>query len=355
MTRRGIVQGVVLAAMLVVAALIAVPQPTDESGPGGTLALERFLQRMGLEVRSEQEPPDRGTYVLLRDLRTEEQAERLLSWVVEGGRLVVAEPGSSLLAEAGLQPRQSIGSSRPEVLHPACVAPEIAGVEALAVAPDDAGFSGLPTRAIGCFPGDDHDPFLVVVPRGSGTIIGLGGVSPLTNEFLRTEGNAALALRLVGSGGPVVFGPPVPSGFGAGKGLWASLPSRAKGAAVVLVLAAGLFAVSRGRRLGRPVQEEPLVVVPASQLAQAAANLYRNAGAAGHAGALLRRAAAWRLAGRFGLRGADPEAVGRVLVADGMRDALDVLDRPDPRDDDELVALGRDVARVEAAAGRDLR
>jgi uncharacterized protein DUF4350 len=354
MSRRGILLGALLVALLAVGAILSVPQGTND-GPGGTLALERFLKGMGVDVRSGETPPERGTFFLLHDLREASEAGALLSWVSGGGRLVVAQPDSEVLAAAGVTPSSPIGSRAPEVLRPGCVAPEAAGVEALAVDPREAGFSDLPPRAVGCFPGPSGEPFLVVVPRGSGEVVGLGGPSPLTNELLAAQKNAAWVLRLFPGDGPVVFGPPLPAGMGEGRGLWGSLPAGAKAVAAVLMLAALLFAAARGRRLGRPVDEEPLTVIPASQLAHAAANLYRNARATGHAGGLLRGAAAWRLARRLGLPSADPGSVGDALARDGLPYGPEVLGGSGPRDDDELVALGEQVARLEAAAVRDLR
>lgn len=365
------VAGLVLAALVVVTGVLSVwlqGSGESESGPGGTLALMRFLSRMDVPVSSAEDPPRTGTFVLLRDLRSPEEARPLLSWVSNGGRLVVAEPESSILevmAEAsgktlgkasGLEPGRPIGNSRPEVLEPGCVAPEAVGVRRLVVAPTDAGFS-TPASAVGCFPGRSGS-FLVVAPRGSGSVVVLGGRSPLTNELLREGDNAVLALRVLqgSEAGPVVFGPPAPAGFGQGKGLWESLPARAKAAAAGLALALVLFAVARGRRHGKPVLEEPLTVIPSSQLAQAAAGLYRNARAAGHAGSLLRHAAAWRLARRLGLPDADPAEVRKALSADGrVEAAAAVLDGPDPAGDGDLVALGRDLAELEAAAVRELR
>jgi uncharacterized protein DUF4350 len=360
-TGRRRLAGLVLAGLVVVTGVLSVwlgRPDSSEEGPEGTLALMRFLPRMGVAVSSAETPPRTGTFVLLRDLRTPREARSLLSWVSKGGRLVVAEPESGVLeamGEASAPVEEgAIGSHRHEVLQPGCIAPEVVGVRRLVVAPSDAGFS-TPAAALGCFPGASG-AFLVVAARGSGSVVALGGRSPLTNELLREGDNALLALRLFAASGPVVFGPPAPAAFGQGKGLWASLPARAKAAAAGLVLALVLFAIARGRRLGKPVLEEPLTTIPSSQLVQAAAGLYRNARAAGHAGALLRRAAAWRLAHRLGLPDADPSEVRRALAADGRLDAdAAVLDGPGPAGDDELIALGQDLAELEAAAVRELR
>ncbi|MGH2687244.1 MAG: DUF4350 domain-containing protein, partial [Actinomycetota bacterium] len=293
--------------------------------------------------------------------RDDEQAADVLSWVEGGGRLVLADPYAATAAAAGVEPLRSAGRS---VLAPGCVAHEAAGVDRLTVSPTDIALS-LPPEGVGCFPAG-QGPFLGVVPHGQGTVVVLGGASPLTNELLLRTGNARLALRVLAPVdgcpggtpvcGPVVFGPPVPAGFGEALGLWTSLPARAKVVAAGLGLALVVFTVARGRRLGRPVLEEPLTVIPAGQLAHAASGLYRNARAAGHAGTLLRDAAAWRIARRLGYPAADPGEVRRLLEADGrLGEAPGILGAPPPRDDTELLELGEGLARLEAAAVEELR
>jgi hypothetical protein len=333
----------------------------DGTGPGGTVALERFLGRMGADVSSAEQPPERGVFVLLADFRDEEQAASVLSWVEGGGRLVLAHPYAATASAVGVEPGGPIGRS---VLGPGCVAPEAAGVDRLTVSATDSGLE-LPPEAVGCFAAGG-DPFLGVVPHGHGTVVALGGASPLTNELLLQTGNARMALRAFAPAegcpagtpvcGPVVFGPPAPAGFGQALGLWASLPARAKVVAAGLALAFVVFALARGRRLGRPVVEEPLTVIPASQLAHAASGLYRNARADAHAGTLLRDAAAWRISRRLGFPTADAGEVRRLLEADGrLGGAPGILGAPPPRDDTELLELGEGLARLEAAAVEELR
>jgi hypothetical protein len=333
----------------------------DGTGPGGTVALERFLGRMGADVSSGERPPERGVFVLLADVRDEEQAADVLSWVDRGGRLVLADPYAATASAAGVEPGGPVGRS---VLSPGCVAPEAAGVDRLTVSDHERGLE-LPPEAVACFPSGE-DPFLGVVPYGRGTVVALGGASPLTNELLLRTGNARLALRAVAPAegcpagtpvcGQVVFGPPAPAGFGQALGLWASLPPRARVVAFGLGLALVVFAAARGRRLGRPVVEEPLTVIPASQLAHAASGLYRNARAVAHAGTLLRDAAAWRISRRLGFPTADAGEVRGLLEADGrLGEAPGILGAPPPRDDTELLELGEGLARLESAAVEELR
>jgi hypothetical protein len=363
-----IVGAVVFLVALLVAGAVAVvwlgTRDPVEAGPGGFLALKRFLGSMGAEVSSEDGPPEHGVFVLLSDFRGREEAASVLSWVEGGGRLVLADPHSATAEVLSVAAGGLIGPAREESLQPGCVAPEIVGVGEVTVDSSDVGLE-LPPEAVGCFPGRGG-PFLGIVPHGKGSVVVLGGASPLTNEMLLRSDNGLLALRSFAPAagcrpagtvcGPVVFGPAIPAGFGEGKGLWASMPPRAKAVAAGLTLALVLFAAARGRRLGKPVLEDPVTVIPASQLAHAASGLYRNARAAQHAGTLLRDAAAWRISRRLGFPTADPGEVRRLLEADGrLGDAAGILDAPAPRDDIELIELGGRLAELEAAAVKELQ
>src|SRR2546423_13313021 len=103
----------ILAALVLVTVLVAGPAPGGERGPHGTLALRRFLSRMGLDVRIGDAPLEavRGpsVFVLLTDLRTPAEARDLIAWVRSGGTLVVADPASATLATAGIGPGARVG------------------------------------------------------------------------------------------------------------------------------------------------------------------------------------------------------------------------------------------------------
>jgi hypothetical protein len=104
--------------------------------------------------------------------------------------------------------------------------------------------------------------------RGSWTPGGLlvrrGGValladsSPLQNARLADADNAAFALDLAGRG-PLIFAESA-HGYGAARGL-AALPGRAKGALVILLVAALALMLARGRRFG-PVEADARELPP---------------------------------------------------------------------------------------------
>ena len=87
---------------------------------------------------------------------------------------------------------------------------------------------------------------------GRGRIVLLADSSPLQNRLLGEADNAAFALALSGRG-PLTFVESV-HGYGPQRGL-AALPARFGWALIGLLLAALVFMVARGRRLGPPERE----------------------------------------------------------------------------------------------------
>jgi hypothetical protein len=373
MRRRWILLGIA-GALVVVVALLSGPASSDERGPHGTLALRRYLVAMGLSVRNADTPPDGpGVFVVLTDLRDPGQAGDLVSWARGGGTLVVADPQSATAAAAGVGAVGRVGhyAFGPARLDPACATPEIAGVRTLAVDAADSVLASDP-GGVGCFP-ISGGSFAVTTPLGSGKVIVLGGVSPLTNALLGHDDNAAFAIGVFGSGGPVVFGPPVPPGSAASKGLIGSLPPAARVVLGQLVVALGVFALVRGRRFGRPTFEQVPSPVASGELVHAVARLYRSARARAFAGDVLRRGTRRRLRSRLGL-GPEPPTGTQPGTAPGMQpgsppgisaavdEALSstvaqlsgsspdrvqrLLGGPGPTTDEELIALGRELEEL---------
>ncbi|HEU5002646.1 MAG TPA: DUF4350 domain-containing protein [Actinomycetota bacterium] len=344
---------VAVAAVVVGAVVLAGPGPSADSGPQGTLALRRLLAGMGLTVRTANRPPaGGGIFVLLADLRTGAQAHNLLGWVQDGGTLVVADPGSTTLGQAGLGPTARVGhySFGPPKVAPGCITPETAGIRSIAVDPADFALEAAP-GAVACFP-ISGGAFELAQPLGQGRLIALGGFSPFTNALLDNASNAAFAVELFGSApGPVVFGPPFPPGAPPPPSLWHLLPLWAKALVFQVVLALVAFAAVSSRRFGAPAVERLPSPVPASELVEAVGRLYRSSRAVGFAGDTLRSFTVRRIQRRFGAgRGApDVEALAaQVSGAAGMD--LDTVRRllggPPPSDDAELIALGRDLEEL---------
>lgn len=339
--------------VLLGAVVLAGPGPSPDTGPQGTLALRRLLAGMGLSVRTADRPPSGGgVFVLLADLRSDQQAGELLGWVQDGGTLVIADPGSMTLGQAGLQPTARVGhySFGPPTVAPGCVTPETVGIAALAIDPADQVLGAVP-GAVACFP-ISRGSFELTKPLGQGHLIALGGVSPFTNALLNKADNAAFAVQLFGSaGGPVVFGPAVPPGAAPPPSLWHLLPPWAKAVLIQIVLALVAFAAVASRRFGAPVVERLPSPVPASELVDAVGRLYRSSRAVGYAGDTLRRFTVRRLQRRFGAGPGAPDVgvlAAQVSRAAGMDlDAVrELLGGPAPSDDAGLIALGRDLEEL---------
>jgi hypothetical protein len=357
MSRRGVLSFVVLGAILILGAFLAGPRaaaPLGSSpGPEGTLALRRFLAGMSLEVAEGDTPANRNdTFVLLRDLRTPDEAGPILDWVSRGGRLVLADPQSFIAAALGiLQERPIGGFALRRTLAPSCEADEAADVERIAILASDLILRARAGNATTCFR-HGGGAFQVTVAVGDGEVVVLGGYTPLTNELLRREDNAAYAYRLAGGRKRVVFGEALPPGAAAGRsgGIWEALPSAARVGLVQVLVAAALFAVARGRRLGRPVIEQPLAPIRAGELVRATGRLYRSARAAGFAGDLLRRRASARLQRRLGVSpaaGSEP-LVRAVASSRGEPEerARAALAGPEPVNDEELMALANELDEI---------
>jgi hypothetical protein len=350
-----------LALVLIATVVVSGPGPNAGTGPQGTLALERLLARMGLRVEHADSPPaGAAAFVLFSDLRTTPQADALLNWARDGGTLVVADPSSAILSEAGFATDGNVGnySFGPATLRPGCAVPEAAGVRTLAVDAGDSVLDASDAGVTGCFP-VSKATFELSEPMGSGRLVALGGMSPFTNALLLQDSNATFAVDLLGSaGGTVVFGSPAPPGA-VPAGTWASLPLVAKVVLIQILIALLAFAALRARRFGRPVAEHLPAPVPASELVDAVGRLYRSSRATAYAGDTMRHFTLRRLAARIGGGGSsaplDPEALSSTLAELSGRTPEDVhrlVAGPPPANDEELIALGRGLEELRQQIGR---
>jgi hypothetical protein len=331
--------------ILVLIGLLVVLMPRAESGES-TIALRRFLAGSGADVSEGGPPPSPGgTFVLLHDLRTREEARSLLDWAATGGRLVVADPASGVVALAGAEAGEPIGLLGAQTLEPACLAEEVVGVRRIVARASDRTLRGTPF--VSCFEG-----LALVRAYGRGSIVLLGGFTALTNEHLRAADNALFALRIAGQGSRVVFGPPTPPQGGPTSGIWATLPDRTKAMIVAIVAATMAFAAVRGRRLGMPVVEEPIAPIPASELVRATSRLYRRGRTLGHAARLMREGTRARIGRRFGVEGRDHELPAIAAKATGISPERveEALAGPEPTTDEGLIRLGSLLAEVETRA-----
>jgi hypothetical protein len=272
------------------------------------------------------------------------------------GRLILVAPDSPALSAVTDQVQRT-GSVPVAAREPDCgeEAATAAGVAELG------GRTYRPTSGgTGCYDAEDGSPLVLARTTGGSRLVVLGDGVPLTNARLAEEGNAALALNLLGADGGadrVLWLVPSPGGAAAGDdqlSLTDIVPSWVRPAAVQLLVAALLAALWRGRRLGPPVTEPLPVVVRAAESVEGRARLYRRAQARDRASAALRAGALARLVPRLGVgpaAGGEPAPAAVVeAVADRAgvpaADAHDTLYGPTPPDDPALVRLADDLDTI---------
>jgi hypothetical protein len=184
------------------------------------------------------------------------------------------------------------------------------------------------------------------------TVMGTG--SPLTNQYLASDGNAALAMNLLNTSPRVIWlvpGPPVLAAAHGGRSVGSLIPEPVYDVVIQLGIVVLLTAVWRMRRLG-PLVPEPLpAVVRACETVEGHGRLYRSRRARDRAAAALRSAALARIAARLGLpRGTPPRAACGELAGRTGRSADEIwaiLFGAVPPDDAALVRLAADLDALE--------
>ena len=345
------------------------PRSTD---PTGTHAVVHLLEEQGLTVGTSTDatarPAGPDTFVVPEPDRLSPEQLRGLA-AAHHSRLVLISPGSDTLAVLAPAVRQSAQGDSPDYAAPrstpaACALPEAvragtAGLGALLYLPGPHGE--------GCYP--RHSAYaLVREPAGpdagtnAGTnadVIVLGGGDFLTNDKIDEDGNASLALGLLGSQPRLTwllpdYGATVPEPQQ--KSIADFIPAGWYWAGLQLAVAALLAAAWRARRLGPVVSENLPVVVRAAETTEGRARLYRRAKARGRAADALRRAALHRLAPVLGVplvHGAPDPVAFCAAVTDrlaGDRTAAAVqflLYGPPPTDDTALLRLADDLDALE--------
>jgi hypothetical protein len=208
--------------------------------------------------------------------------------------------------------------------------------------------------ATGCLGDDDERYGLVQAVRSGTTVTVVGVTSILTNEHVATEGNAALALNLLGRNGTLVWYIPTLDDLAgeAPPSITELTPPWVQPLAFMLVLVAVGAMFWRARRVGPLVVENLPVVVRASATMEGRARLYERGNARLHALDALRIGAVARLARTCGLpRTATVTEVVDAVAAVTGRDRAGVagilIDQV-PSTDSELVHLSDELLRLES-------
>ncbi|MGW3131723.1 DUF4350 domain-containing protein [Streptomyces sp. NPDC001123] len=361
-------RGIVLAVVLVLAGAVAIAVIRSDNRHGdldprsadqyGSRAVAELLADRGVDTRvvttltEARAAAGRGTTLLvaLPDLLTPHQQSLLqASTARSGGRTVLVAAGSTsverLAPGVTADPANSVGST----LDPHCT---LAAARRAGSA-DTGGIRYTTTHldADSCYPSQRLATLLrIPAASGGGDTVVLGAPDILLNDRLDEQGNASLALQLLGSRPHLVWYLPsladsTATGTGDQKSLFDLLPSGWLWGTLQLFIAAALAAFWRARRLGPLVPEKLPVAIRASETVEGRARLYRKASARDRAAAALRATARTRLAPLVGVpvsQAHAPEALLPALSAHLHGDGQTLhalLFGPPPGDDAALIAL----------------
>ncbi|MFF3177465.1 DUF4350 domain-containing protein [Streptomyces sp. NPDC057900] len=225
--------------------------------------------------------------------------------------------------------------------------------------------------SLACYPADGLPSLLLLRHPAAGDTVLLGSPDILYNDRLDKQGNASLALQLLGSHPHLVWYLPSlddPSAISGGEhddggtgteseGGESSfidlIPSGWLWGALQLALAAALAAVWRSRRLGPVIAELLPVAIRASESTEGRARLHRKTNARDRAAAALRHASRTRIAPLVGVSPQDAHSPTTLLPAisarlstadDGLRE---LIFGSAPSDDAALVLLADQLDSLE--------
>ncbi|WP_327087359.1 DUF4350 domain-containing protein [Nonomuraea sp. NBC_01738] len=363
MWRSGRLAVIIFLFLLVAATIGAMLGPGESDGrhldpnnaaPSGSKALAQLLRQRGItvdRVDSVEAAVAKGAerrllLVTDTDYFDYQQLGRLAG--LQGDRVIVGDlPGLSTLAP-GVRTLSGLASERSR--EPSCQLPAARAAGSAYIG--GSVFGG----GTGCYPaGDGHALVQADLSGGTATVLGSGEF--LTNRRLAEDGNAALALNLLGTEKAVTWlvrapQPPVGDYAGPeGKTLGQLVPAGIPWALFMGGLAVVVTAFWQGRRLGPVVTERLPVAVRAAETVEGRGRLYRARRARERAAAALRAGALDRLTPRLGLAsGAGSHEVVAALAVRTGQDPQHVggaLYGPPPADDAGLVALAGYLDHIE--------
>ncbi|MGW0841287.1 DUF4350 domain-containing protein [Streptomyces sp. NPDC002787] len=359
---RGVVLGAVI--LLAAAVVIAVIRSGAEHGrldprsadTNGSRAVAELLDDRGVSTRlvttldeaSAAAGPDTTLLVTVPDLLTDSQQSRLRSATeASGGRTVLVAPGAPSVSTLAPEVTADSALSLDSTLTPRCDLP--AARRAGSADTGGVRYHVTARAADTCYP-ENGLPTLVRVPaaEGNGDTVVLGAPDILYNSSLDEQGNASLALQLLGSRPHVVWYLPSLSDSAPDSGsrsFFDLLPSGWLWGTLQLFVAAVFAVLWRARRFGPLVPEKLPVAIRASETVEGRARLYRKAAARDRAAAALRSTTRTRLTPLVGVpasRAHAPEALLPALSAHLHGDGQSLhtlLFGPPPGDDTALIAL----------------
>ncbi|HEY9328370.1 MAG TPA: DUF4350 domain-containing protein [Streptomyces sp.] len=380
-------RGLLLAVLVLVAAGIALAATRSGDQHGrldprsadryGSRAVAELLEDRGVSVRvvttlraaASAAGSDTTLLVAAPNLLTPSQQDALRAATTgTGGRtvLLAAGPPSVGALAPGVRARSSVPVSTR--------APQCSLTAARQAGKAETGgfrYTSTGVGTLACYPADGLPSLLMLEHPASGDTVLLGSPDLLYNDRLDNEGNASLALQLLGSRPHLVWYLPSlsdPSAAGSSgdndsgtdgdstedeSGFIGLIPSGWLWGTVQLALAAVLAAIWRARRLGPVVAERLPVAIRASESTEGRARLQRKAKARDRAADSLRHATRARLAPLVGISPRDAHAPATLLPAVSVRRGADdtrlheLLFGSVPSDDAALVLLAEQLDTLE--------
>ncbi|WP_374311278.1 DUF4350 domain-containing protein [Microbacterium sp.] len=334
----------------------------ESAGPTGTRALAEILGQHGVQVRAARDHEEvetlleSGTATLVLTDTPALSDGRLRELVGLATDVVLIEPRSRTIDL--LIPSAAMAGSAPDgVVQPECsldAAERSGGIQPGALFSASGG-------TMACYPVEGGHGLLTSFTGEDRSSV-VDGTVLFTNEHLAENGNAALAVNLMGRHPLVVWYQPAlgdtdlaDTEFTLGE----LTPPWVSPVIVLLMVAALAAAIWRGRRFGPLVAERLPVTVRASETTEGRARLYAHARDALHAADQLRIGALERLARLLGLGpGASAQEISDAAAARAgidrgavRRTLLDDI----PATDADLVDLAMRLRRLEDAVHAHVR
>jgi Domain of unknown function (DUF4350) len=278
------------------------PSSSYDNGGSGTGAFAQLLRQRGFVVLRSSSPlgvgtVDRGSTVFVLDPTpwTSDTTAAIGLLAADGDRVVVAGTPPSTAALRAVLGTQSVPAWRDRpagTTHPVADVPAVAGVRTV-VSPGAGVFGPTGAGTLTTVLAGSGGVLALESRDGRGTIV-MASASPLQNQALAQQDNAAFGLGLAGTPGSHVVFDEYDHGFGhAGRGL-AGLPTSWRWGLGIALSAVGVWILSASRRFGPPERQERTMMParieyveamatllgarPADQLAQATAPVVTEVG-----------------------------------------------------------------------------
>ncbi|MEV5612900.1 DUF4350 domain-containing protein [Streptomyces sp. NPDC052225] len=363
---RGIALALVV--LLVAAVVIAAVRSGEKhgsldprsTGQYGSHAVAQLLAERGVSTRvvtttaqaRAATGPDTTLLVAAPGLLTPHQQDQIQAATTDSrGRTVLVAPGAASVERLAPGVTATTAPSTEKALAPDCSLP----AARTAGTADTGGGHRYDTTlsdADSCYPSDGAATLLrLPAATGDGDTVIIGAPDILLNDRLDQQGNASLALQLLGTRPHLVWYLPSLSDEAAAtdaqndRSFFDLIPKGWLWGTLQLFIAAALAALWRARRLGPLVPERLPVAIRASETVEGRARLYRKANARDRAATALRISTRTRLAPLIGVpvsQAHSPEtflpALTRRLPTPGQ-DPHTLLFGPPPTTDAALIAL----------------